>query len=117
MYARILEVVRAVPRGLVVTYGQAAELAGLPGGGRVAAAALKVGGAGVPWQRVLGKASGRWARVAILDPVGAAMQRQRLEREGVVVDERGQVDLDRHGWVSRDGTRRPTRTPRRRSRA
>ncbi|MEZ4368317.1 MAG: MGMT family protein [Kofleriaceae bacterium] len=106
LYARILAVVRRVPRGRVVTYGQAAELAGLPGRARVAAAALKVGGGSVPWQRVLGKRGGL-ARIAILDPIGAATQRALLAREGVTVDERGLVRLAEFGWIR--STTRPGR--------
>ena len=55
-YRVIYDVIRQVPRGTVATYGQIAELAGFPGGARVAAAALKVSrGALVPWQRIVGK--------------------------------------------------------------
>ena len=37
MYTRIHKVIRKIPRGAVATYGQVAELAGIPGGARVAA--------------------------------------------------------------------------------
>ena len=40
----------------------------------------------------------RWAAISILDPLGAATQRELLEREGVSVDERGRVSLERFGW-------------------
>jgi methylated-DNA-protein-cysteine methyltransferase-like protein len=102
LYRRILDVARRVPRGRVVTYGQLAELAGIPGGARVAAAAMKVSGGAVPWQRVVGKRGGL-GRIAILDPVGAATQRALLEREGVAVDERGMMKLADFGWVPLDG--------------
>ena len=78
----------------MATYGQIAELAGFPGGARVAAAALKVSrGALVPWQRIVGKHGPKHGRIAIYDPVGAAMQRHLLETEKVVVDERGRISL------------------------
>src|SRR4051794_39485416 len=74
LYAAMKTVIRRIPAGQVATYGQVAELAGLPGGARVAAAALKTSlpSERLPWQRVIGKASGRRGRIAIHDPVGAA---------------------------------------------
>jgi methylated-DNA-protein-cysteine methyltransferase-like protein len=53
----------------------------------------------LPWQRVIGKASGRNGRIKILDPVGAAIQRQLLEDEGVPVGDKGLVDLGAFGWM------------------
>ncbi len=110
LYAAIYQVARKIPRGRIATYGQLAELAGLPGGGRVAGAAMKQSEPAdrVPWQRVVGK-RGRQGQIAIHDPVGAAMQRQLLEREGVVVSDRGAIALDDFGWLP--GERRPRRRP------
>ena len=106
LYARIRAVIRRVPRGRVATYGQVAELAGVPRGGRIAAAALKTSTPAdrLPWQRIIGKRGPRAGRIAIHDPIGAAVQRQLLEREGVVVDERGAVSLARFGWAPAAGS-------------
>lgn len=94
---------RRVPSGHVLTYGQLAELSGLPGGARVAGAALKVSSRyadkPVPWQRIVGKASKTRGRIAIHDPVGAAIQRQLLEAEGVTVGDTGLIDLGEYGWL------------------
>jgi len=98
LYRSIYAVVRRIPRGRVATYGQVADLAGLPGGARVAGAAMKVS-SGLPWQRVVGKRGPRRAVIAIHDPVGAAVQRQLLGDEGVEVSERGLIDLTRFGWL------------------
>jgi methylated-DNA-protein-cysteine methyltransferase related protein len=98
-------VVRKIPRGRVLTYGQLAELAGLPGGARIAGAAMKRSD-GLPWQRVVGKAGPRRGRIAIHDPVGAAMQRQKLAAEGVIVTEAGMIDLSSYGWIDADPPRR-----------
>ncbi len=98
LYKLIWKVVRKIPRGKVATYGQVAELAGIPGGARVAGAAMRAS-KGLPWQRVLGKRGKNRAGVAILDPVGAAVQRRLLEAEGVEVTDRGLIDLVRFGWV------------------
>lgn len=104
LYREIRGVVRRIPRGRIATYGQIAELAGIPGGARVAGAAMKTlqPADKVPWQRVLGKAGKTRARIAIHDPVGAATQRQLLEREGVAVGDSGLVALDRFGWLPAD---------------
>jgi methylated-DNA-protein-cysteine methyltransferase-like protein len=101
LYRLIYTIVKRIPRGRVATYGQVAELAGIPGGARVAGAALKVSKPkhGLPWQRVIGKASKLRGRIAIHDPVGAAMQRQLLEHEGVTVGDTGLIALDEFGWL------------------
>src|SRR5262247_2673161 len=96
LYRSIYAVVRRIPTGRVATYGQVAELAGIPGGARVAGAAMKVSKSTdrLPWQRVIGKASKLRGRIAIHDPVGAAIQRRLLEDEAVTVGETGLVALD-----------------------
>ncbi|HEX8109746.1 MAG TPA: MGMT family protein [Kofleriaceae bacterium] len=111
LYRAIYAVVRRIPAGHVATYGQVAELAGIPGGGRVAGAAMKVSRPGdrLPWQRVIGKAGPNRGRIAIHDPVGAAVQRQLLDEEGVEINDSGLVALDRYGWLPGDGSRRPRR--------
>lgn len=95
---RILEVVRAIPRGKVATYGQVAELAGIPRGHRIAARTMKTAPAGVPWQRVLGKKDARRAQISIQDPEHATRQRKLLAREGVRVDD-GLISLREFGWL------------------
>jgi methylated-DNA-protein-cysteine methyltransferase-like protein len=98
LYKEIWKVARRIPKGKVATYGQLAELAGIPGGARVAGAAMRTS-KGLPWQRVLGKRGKHRAGVAILDPVGAAVQRKLLEAEGVELTDRGLIDLRRYGWL------------------
>ena len=101
---RYYRIVRRIPRGKVATYAQVALLAGEPRAARhvgYALSALRGTRHDVPWQRVVGRRSARWAAISILDPVGAAVQRQLLESEGVEVDDRGRVALDRHGWAPR----------------
>jgi alkylated DNA nucleotide flippase Atl1 len=99
LFRAIYEVVEAIPRGRVATYGQIAELAGLPGGARAAAAAMRHCPKGLPWHRVVGKRSRKLAAIRILDPVGAAIQRERLEAEGVRLSPSGGIRLDEYGWL------------------
>ena len=118
LYKALYVVIRNIPRGRVATYGQIAELAGLPGGARVAAASLKVSSRAdrLPWQRVIGKASKLRGRIAIHDPVGAAIQRQLLEDEGVTIGDTGLIALDVYGWLPNEKPKKratKTRRPRR----
>ena len=115
LYRSIYAVVRRIPTGRVATYGQVAELAGIPGGARVAGAAMKTSKPGdrLPWQRVIGKASKNRGRIAIHDPVGAAVQRQLLGDEGIPIGDSGLIALDRYGWLPADATGRAKRSKRR----
>ncbi len=96
-YQRIYAVVRRIPRGRVATYGQVAELAGLPGHARQVGYALHVlpAGTAVPWHRVI-NARGEVSRRS--EPGAELTQRMLLEREGVCFDARGRVQLRSHGW-------------------
>ena len=109
-YARIYAVVRRIPKGRVATYGQVAELAGLPRAARqvgYAMAALRPGER-IPWQRVI---NARGEVSARAEPGADALQRTLLEHEGVRFDARGRIDLARHGWrpaARRKRRKRPT---------
>ena len=97
-------VVARIPSGQVATYGQVAMLAGKPRAARqvgYALSALRGTRHAIPWQRVLGSRARGLAAISILDPMGSAVQRALLEGEGVEVDERGQVSLERFGWTPR----------------
>ncbi len=96
-YERIYAVVRQIPYGRVATYGQIAEVVGGVTARMVgyAMAGLKEG-SGVPWQRVInsqGKISPHGAGF------GSAVQRARLEEEGLVFDAQGRLDLAEVGWL------------------
>jgi methylated-DNA-protein-cysteine methyltransferase-like protein len=101
--ARIYALVRRIPRGRVATYGQIAELAGLPGQARQVGYALHAlrAGSRVPWHRVINAAGAVSLRAAPGDEV---TQRQLLESEGIVFDARGKVPLARVRWQA--GARR-----------
>lgn len=79
---RVWQVVAAIPRGRVVTYGQIAHLAGMPSHARLVGRVLGnlPDGTRLPWHRVVNaglKISLRGDDRAMLE------QRRRLEREGV----------------------------------
>ena len=93
--------VRSIPPGRVATYGQIAQLLGIPHAARTVGWALHSLSEDndVPWQRVIN------ARGAIsfgTNSPGAALQRALLEAEGVVFDKQDRVDLDIYGWAGLD---------------
>ena len=99
-HQRIYAVIRRIPRGRVATYGQIAELAGIPGHARQIGYALHAlpDGTAVPWHRVI-NAKGE---VSLRAAAGAELtQRMLLEREGIRFDGRGRVDLRAVGWRRR----------------
>jgi methylated-DNA-protein-cysteine methyltransferase-like protein len=101
-YVRIYRAVRRIPKGKVATYGQIAEIAGLPGHARqvgYALHALKTERA-VPWHRVV-NARGQISPRA--EPGGDLIQRRLLEREGVNFDAADQLELGRYRWQPRNG--------------
>jgi len=100
-YEQIYAVVRRIPRGKVATYGQVADLAGLPGQARLVGYALNAleDDGRFPWHRVInarGEISARWD-----EPGGSVLQRLRLEGEGVLFDDGGRTSLERYGWRPR----------------
>lgn len=114
LYEQFYAVVRRIPRGRVLTYGQVAELAGHPGAARAAGAAMRASGnRGLPWQRVVGAHAKGLAKVAILDPVGGSVQRALLEKEGVVFTPAGYIALSRYGSLTAPEPRARRRTSRR----
>lgn len=93
----VYRLVRSIPRGRVLTYGQVARAVSLRGGARAAGRAMAgcPSGRGIPWHRVLGAGG----RILIREPI-AQLQRQLLASEGVRLVE-GRVDLRVHGWQAK----------------
>ena len=94
-YDRILTVVKLIPAGKVASYGQIADLAGLPRRARLVSKALKSTlEPDIPWHRVLnsqGKVS-----IPDSDP-GHRLQISLLRSDGVVVSG-SKVDLNKYNW-------------------
>jgi len=112
---RILDAVRAIPKGQVAGYGEVARRAGLPGRARLVARLLSQNeDRRLPWHRVL-RSDGR-----IAFPEGSEGWREqgaRLRQEGVIVENgrvRGQraaatpeEALDAEVWGAPASPRRP----------
>jgi methylated-DNA-protein-cysteine methyltransferase-like protein len=94
---RVYALVRRVPAGRVVTYGQVAALVGAPRAARAVGQAMRICPAGIPWHRVV---NGRGTISRRGDGSGALGQRLLLEAEGIRFA-RGRIDLARHRWSTR----------------
>jgi len=94
---KIIRVIRAIPRGRVMTYGQVAEAAGLGRAARLVGNVLLHISLSVPWHRVLGKRSAGVAKISIKDAALGARQRFLLEKEGVEFSKSWGVSLERFG--------------------
>jgi methylated-DNA-protein-cysteine methyltransferase-like protein len=99
-YAEIHRVISLIPRGRVATYGQIAELSGIPGQARRVGYALSAlpEGSSVPWQRVV-NASGEISARA--HPGAERLQSKLLRAEGIVFNREGRISLDRFQWRPR----------------
>lgn len=96
-YQEIYAVVSRIPRGQVATYGQVAQLAGLPGRARLVGYALSaLNDQRVPWHRVI-NARGEISRRSG-DSQAGELQRLRLEDEGVRFDSHGRIPLALYRW-------------------
>lgn len=96
-YEMIWQVVGAIPPGFVATYGQVAELAGLPRGARMVGRCLGnlPEGSRLPWHRVINSAG----RISLPpDSDGYKEQVRRLQEEGVAVFN-GRVRLRQFRWM------------------
>lgn len=104
-HQRIYAAVRRIPRGKVATYGQIADIAGLPRQPRLVGYALHAltSSTSVPWHRVV---NARGMVSIRSDGAASLSQRLLLEREGVAFDARGRVSLERFGWRPATGSTR-----------
>lgn len=95
--AEIYDIVAQIPAGRVITYGQLARLAGMPGYARRVGRALAAAPEGLPCHRVV-NAAGRTVP-------GWTAQRELLEAEGIRFRRNGCVDLAhlRDGFLEGDG--------------
>jgi methylated-DNA-protein-cysteine methyltransferase related protein len=97
-YQQIYAIVRKIPPGKVLTYGQVAELAGLYGKARLVGYALFQVEleSDIPWQRVVnakGEISYSIARCG-----GDYLQKTLLESEGIAFERSDRIDLKKYRW-------------------
>jgi methylated-DNA-protein-cysteine methyltransferase-like protein len=96
---RVRNLIRAVPRGKVTSYGRIAALAGDPRQARQVAWILHASSEKerLPWHRVIGAAG----RISLPPARGGRKQRRLLEAEGVRFGPGGSLDWSVYGWAPR----------------
>ena len=96
-YEAVYQLVRKIPRGRVMTYGQIATILGCPRAARAVGYAMHAAGErhDVPWQRVINSRGRISAKTEVERPI---VQRLLLEAEGIVFGHNGACDLRRFRW-------------------
>ena len=91
---KAIEVMKSIPEGKVMSYGQVARTAGSPRSARQVARILHGMSEkqGIPWHRIV-NAKGE---IAIKDGEGRFTQKLLLEEEGLCFEEEGKVSLSRY---------------------
>ncbi|MFS0575656.1 MGMT family protein [Sporosarcina sp. 179-K 3D1 HS] len=99
---RVLRIIKEIPAGYVMTYGQVAASAGNPRGARQVARILHSMSAKheLPWHRIINAQGG----ISFPEDAEAkgARQRDLLEVEGVQFTSNGKVDLAVYRWFPLD---------------
>jgi len=94
---KVLNIVRKIPKGKVVSYGQVALMTGIPRAALQVGWVLHTSGGDekTPWWRVINNA-GRISTTC-LDHT-ASIQKSLLEKEGVVVKKFLKIDIEKYRW-------------------
>src|SRR5262245_55826786 len=99
---RVYKIVRAIPSGRVMTYGQIAELLGEGYTARTVGFVMHASPDGTPWHRVV-NAQGGCSTGNIVLPHDK--QQRLLESEGVEFDRRSRCDLQMFLWIPKARSR------------
>src|SRR3954470_22318288 len=95
--ARVYEIVRRIPTGRVMTYGQIADMLGEGYTPRTVGFVMHAADEETtPWQRVINSQGACSTGRVILPP---DKQQRMLEAEGIEFDQRGRCDLGRYRWT------------------
>jgi methylated-DNA-protein-cysteine methyltransferase-like protein len=94
--ARVFEIVRRIPSGRVMTYGQLATILGEGYTPRTVGFVMHSADETVPWQRVINSQGACSTGRVIVPP---DLQQRMLVSEGVVFNEKGRCDLARYRWT------------------
>ena len=92
---RVYAVVRQIPAGKVMTYGQLAIILGEGYTARTVGYVMHGSDEGVPWQRVI-NSQGKCSTGRLTIPLN--LQQELLEAEGVVFNASGKCDLREFQW-------------------
>ncbi len=86
---RVCGLVRQIPKGKVMTYGQLAALCGNPRAARIVGGIAHFGDPDLPWQRVVNKQGG----LASGYPGGKKAHAEHLKAEGLSVSDDFKVNI------------------------
>ncbi len=103
---RVYDIVRAIPPGHVMTYGQIAEILGEGYTPRTVGYVMHAADESVPWQRVINSQGACSTGRIVLPP---DKQQRLLEAEGIIFNARGRCDLERYRWEPPDTQTKDTR--------
>ena len=98
---RVYKIVRRIPRGQVMTYGQIAYMLGEGYTPRTVGFVMHAADDQTPWHRVI-NSQGRCSTGGIVLP--SDKQQRMLEHEGVEFDKGGRCDLETFLWKPRRST-------------
>ena len=101
---RVYAIVRRIPPGRVMTYGQIAELLGEGYTPRTVGFVMHGSPDGTPWHRVL-NAQGKCSTGRVVLPHDK--QQRLLEHEGVEFDKNARCDLQRFLFIPKKRTEKP----------
>ena len=100
---RVFRIVRSIPRGRVMTYGQIAEILGEGYTPRTVGFVMHSSNDKTPWHRVVNAQGGCSTRGIVLPH---DKQQRMLEAEGVNFNERGRCELQEFLWIPLDEPKR-----------
>ena len=100
---RVYTLVRRIPSGRVMTYGQIAELLGEGYTPRTVGYVMHSSPEGLPWHRVINAQGGCSTGPVVLPH---DKQQRMLENEGVVFSKQNRCDLQTFLFIPKSGTRR-----------
>jgi methylated-DNA-protein-cysteine methyltransferase-like protein len=101
---RVYAIVRRIPSGRLMTYGQIAELLGEGYTPRTVGFVMHASPDGTPWHRVL-NAKGACSTGRVVLPHDK--QQRMLEQEGVVFDKNGRCDLQQFLFIPKTRSQKP----------
>jgi methylated-DNA-protein-cysteine methyltransferase-like protein len=103
---RVFRIVRSIPRGRVMTYGQIAEILGEGYTARTVGFVMHSSNDKTPWHRVINAQGGCSTRGIVLPH---DKQQRMLEAEAVSFNERSRCELQKYLWIPVDEPKRKAR--------
>jgi len=95
---RVIDIIKNIPRGKVVTYGRIAAAAGNPRGARQVAYILHSCSRkeNLPWHRVINSKGA----ISLKPGNGYELQKKMLEEEGIELSEEGLINFSKFLWTA-----------------